>query len=352
VNNFAIILAGGVGSRFWPLSRRSLPKQFLKILKSKESLLGSTIKRAKQIVPRNNIYIVTNKLYLNQVKNETKDFNLPDKNIVLEPEAKNTLPAILLCVQIIRGIDISANLLILPSDHYIKNKLNFKRTISMAFNLSQKGFICLIGIKPNQPCLGYGYILTEKKKNRDIFFVRNFIEKPTIDEARILFKKKNVYWNSGIFCFKAETILSQTKIHQPGLYKQILKIRNKNGVNRIFKKLKSISIDYGILEKSKNLIMIEGKFFWSDLGSWDSLYEILPKDRDKNILLSDSDCIRLDSSNTLVCSYNPRHLIAGIGLKNLIIVDTSDALLVCKKDRAQDIKNLVRLLRKRRKRCV
>lgn len=350
--NYAIILAGGSGTRFWPLSRKHLPKQFLKIIED-QSLIEATVRRIQKIIPDNNIFIVTNKIYLDEIKKQLKDFNIPVGNIILEPSPRNTLPAIALCAQIIRLKDPQANLLVSPSDHYIKDIGRFKETAIEALGLADAGgFLCLIGINPDSPRSGYGYIQTGKKIGKDSFTVAHFKEKPKPSAATKIFQHKGIFWNSGIFSFKAGVILNEIKNYLPGLYSQITKIKQKQDIINIWPKIKSVSIDYGILEKSKNLSVVIAKFRWSDLGSWDALGDILPRDKKNNVVLSDCDCVILDTNNTLVCSYERKRLIAAVGLKDLIIVDTPDALLVCKKDKAQEIKNLVEILKKKRKACV
>lgn len=347
--DYAVILAGGVGSRFWPLSRKSLPKQFLKIIQ-KDSLFEATLSRIQPIIPKNNIFIITSPIYLPQIKMRLRNFKVPRENIILEPQPLNTLPAIGLCAQLINLKDSQANLLVLPSDHYVRENLGFRQTISRALDVSRRGFLCLIGIKPDRPCSGYGYIQTARKIQKDTFYIRSFKEKPHPDEAKRLFKNKHIFWNTGIFCFKSEVILKEIKIYLPKVYHQIIQIKDKQDIENIWHKIKPISIDYGLLEKSKNLVCVLAKFYWRDLGSWDALCQILPKDRKNNIILSES--IDLDSIDTFIYSQVPQRLIATVGLKGLIIVDTPDALLVCKKEKSQEIKRLVELLKKKRKKCV
>lgn len=347
--NYAIILAGGIGSRFWPLSREYLPKQFLKVIK-KDTLLEATIKRIGEIIPKKNIYIVTGKIYLREIKKCLLNFNIPRKNIILEPSPKNTLPAIGLCAQIINSKDPESNLLILPSDHYIKDNSNFRQTVLKALGISLQGPLCLIGIRPVKPHSGYGYIKIGKNIRRGIFQVKSFQEKPKTSEASMLFKRKDTFWNSGIFSFSSETILGEIRKYMPKLYNQLAKIRRQQDIAALWGRISPISIDYGILQKSKNLVMVQGNFFWCDLGSWDAICDILPKDKNNNIILS--DYVGLHSRDILVCSNNSQRLITTIGLEGIIIVDTPDALLVCKKENSQDIRRLVQFLRKKRKTCV
>lgn len=347
--NYAIILAGGVGSRFWPLSREFLPKQFLKVI-GKNTLIVETIRRIQPIIPHKNIFIITNQAHLPKIKRQLRRFRIPLENIILEPKPLNTLPAIALGAQIINLKDNQANLLVFPSDHYIKDNIKFKQVIFKALDLASRGSLCLVGIKPDSPCTGYGYIKTGRRIGQDIFYVKSFKEKPQLNEARKLSRRKQIFWNAGIFCFKSEVILREVQLYLPSLYRQIIKIEDKQDIENIWHRIKPISIDYGLLEKSKNLVMVGAKFYWRDLGSWDALCDVLPKDRKNNVILSDS--INLNSTNTFVYSEVPRMLVATIGLENTIIVNTPDALLVCKREKSQEIKKLVGILKKKRKKCV
>lgn len=351
MSNYGVILAGGTGTRFWPLSRRHLPKQFLRIVE-KRSLIEDTISRVRKIMPDTNIFIVTNKVYLNEIKRQLKHFNIPRENIILEPRPCNTLPAIALCAQIIKLKDSQANLLVLPSDHYIKDIGRFKQAIDKALTQAIEGYLCLIGVRPDSARSGYGYIKVGSQKENNMFYVKSFKEKPHPNKVKRIFRQNGVFWNSGIFCFQAGVLLNEIKRYLPKLYYQIIKINQKQNIENIWPKIEPVSIDYGLLEKSKHLVMVVAKFRWSDLGSWDALGDILPKDAKNNIVLSDCNCVSLDSSNTLICSYERKRLIAAMGLEDLIIVDTPDALLVCKKEKAQDIKRLVEILKKKRKSYV
>ncbi len=347
--DYAVILAGGVGSRFWPLSRKSLPKQFLRIM-GRDTFLEAAIKRVQTIIPHKNIFIITNRIYLQEIKRQLQKFRVPQENIILEPKPLNTLPAISLCAWLISRKDTQANLLVLPSDHYIKDNRGFKKTMFKALNLSAQGLLCLIGIKPDKPCLGYGYIQTGKKIGKGAYSVDCFIEKPSLNTIKRLLRKGGILWNSGIFCFKAKVILEEIKTYVPKLYAQIIKIKQKQDIKKVWPKIKPNSIDYGLLEKTNNLAMVQAEFYWRDLGSWDVLCNALSKDRKNNIILA--DCINLDSVNMLVFSYGSRRLIATVGLKDVIIVDTPDALLVSRKEKSQEIKRVVELLRQKRKKCV
>lgn len=348
--DYAVILAGGVGSRFWPLSRILLPKQFLKVTAANDSFLNAAIKRIRPLVPDKNIYISTTRAYFRKIRQQIKKFNIPLENIIIEPSALNTLPAVCLCAQIIHNKDPLANILVFPSDHYIRDSKKFQKTINRIRKISRQGSFCLIGIKPQKPHSGYGYIITGKKIGINSFQVKDYIEKPKITYARKLIKSKNVYWNSGMFCFKASTLLKLTRAYVPQLFRQISKIRSINSAQPFWKKIKPISIDYGILEKSRELVMVKGNFYWKDLGSWDAFYDISPKDKDYNVLLADS--LNLESRGTLIFSYDRKRLIGTIGLEDLIIIDTPDSLLVCKKEKAQEIRKLVKKIKEKGKRNV
>lgn len=338
--NYAVILAGGVGSRFWPFSRELEPKQFIKIV-GEESLLQATIQRLKGVVELKNIYIITNNIYFYEVKAQISKFSIPNKNIILEPQGKNTAPAIGLCARLISQIDKNAILLILPSDHYIKNIENFKKTIKRALDCAKNDLLVTIGIKPANPSTGYGYIKTNDKKN-GYLKVEKFLEKPDLDKAKKYFKHKNFYWNSGMFIWKAAVFLEEAKIYLPKLYANLQMINSVNDIPKVWPKIKPISVDYGIMEHSKRIALIAANFYWTDLGSWEALAEIFPKDKKDNLVHGDS--LNLDSHGLCVFTRGNR-LISTIGIKNTVIVDTPDALLVCDRDKTQDVKKLVEKLK-------
>lgn len=338
--NYAVILAGGVGSRFWPFSRELEPKQFIKII-GEESLLQATIQRLKGIVGSGHIYIVTNNIYFYEVKAQIAKFGIADKNIILEPQGKNTAPAIGLCARLISRIDKNAVLMVLPSDHYIKNIDNFKKTIKKAFDCAKNDLLVTIGIKPTNSSTGYGYIRADGKKN-GYFKVGKFLEKPDLGKAKKYFKDKNFFWNSGMFIWKAAVFLEETKKYLPKLYVNLQMINSVNDIPKVWPKIEPISVDYGIMEHSKRIALIAANFYWTDLGSWDALAGIFPKDKRNNIVSGDT--LNLDSQGVCVFTRGNR-LISTIGIKNTVIVDTPDALLVCDRDKTQDVKKLVERLK-------
>lgn len=341
--NYAVILAGGVGTRFWPFSRELEPKQFMKII-GKGSLLQVTIERIIGVIPAKNIYLVTNKAYFYEVKAQISGLRIPDDNIILEPQGKNTAPAIALCAKLINKVDKSATLVVLSADHYIKDLPKFRSTVRNAIKVAKRGLLVSIGMKPARPATGYGYIKVRSlRPNREGFFeVEKFLEKPQLLEARRYLKERRFYWNSGIFVWKAGAFLMEIKKYLPGLYRSISLINSKDDIERVWSKIKAISVDYGIMEHSHRIAMLPASFYWTDLGSWDALSEIMPKDKKNNILTSNS--LSLDSHGVCVFSRSDR-LIATLGVKDLIIADTPDALLVCPKDKAQDVRKIVELLK-------
>lgn len=344
--NYAVILAGGVGSRFWPFSRELEPKQFMKII-GEASLLQATIQRLKGVVDPGHIYIVTNNIYFYEVKEQVAKFGIPDSNIILEPQGRNTAPAAGLCAKLISWIDKDAVLLVLPSDHYIKNIDNFKLTLKKAIITAKKDLLVTIGIKPSAPSMGYGYIKTGSRclvsGSRYLAYrVEKFLEKPSLDNAKKYFKDKKFYWNSGMFIWKANVLMEEIKKYLPDLYKNLARIKSVDDIAKVWPGIKAISLDYGIMEHSKRIALVPSNFYWTDLGSWDALSEIFPKDRKGNI--SNGDILNLDSQGVCVFSRANR-LVSTIGVNNMVIADTPDALLVCDRDKTQDVKKLVEKLK-------
>lgn len=337
--NYAVILAGGVGSRFWPFSRELEPKQFMRLV-GEASLLESTIQRLKGVVSPKNTFIITNSIYFYEVKAQVAKFGIPDKNIILEPLGKNTAPAIGLCAELISRLDKEAVLVVLPADHYIKNIPNFKKTIKKAISAAKENLLVTIGIKPSSASTGYGYI--KVGVGHSVYKVEKFFEKPSLENARKYFKDKRFFWNSGMFIWKASVFLDEMREYLPKLSRQLNSIKSINEVNKIWLKIKPISVDYGIMEHSKKIALIPADFFWTDLGSWDALAAICPKDGKGNI--SQADTCNLDNRGVAIFSKADR-LISAIGVKDLIIADTPDALLICDRNKTQDVKKVVDMLK-------
>lgn len=347
-NVYALILAGGVGSRFWPFSRVLEPKQFINIL-GKESLLQDTIRRIKGLVSETRIYIITNKSYFYELKKQIEKFRIPESNILLEPEGKNTAPAIGLSARLIEKQNKNATLIVLPADHYIKDVARFKLTLRQAIARAQDNLLVTLGIKPSKPSTGYGYVKIGRRSqvtgHRYRYYkVEKFLEKPSLEKARKYSTSNKYFWNSGMFVWKVSVFMDELQRYLPDLYSQLSLVDSQDDIAKIWPNLKPISVDYGIMEHSQRIALIPADFGWSDLGSWDSLRELLPKDKKGNVMQADSvDC---DSEGICVFSKSNR-LIATIGLKDLIIADTPDALMVCNKHKTQDVKRIVEHLKKR-----
>ncbi|MDD5560548.1 MAG: mannose-1-phosphate guanylyltransferase/mannose-6-phosphate isomerase [Candidatus Omnitrophica bacterium] len=338
--NYAVILAGGVGSRFWPFSRELEPKQFMKII-GQTSLLQATIQRLRGVVETERVYIITNNIYFYEVKAQVAKFGIPDTNIILEPQGKNTAPAVGLCARLISRIDKEAVLLVLPADHYIKNINNFKSALKKAIACARHDFLVTIGVKPNAPSTGYGYIKVNGKNNGHIV-VDKFLEKPSLNKAKEYYKDKKFFWNSGMFVWKASVFLEETRKYLPKLYAKLQLVNSISDIPKIWPGIEAISVDYGIMEQSRRIALIPADFYWTDLGSWDALAEIFPKDAKGNI--ANSDTLNMDSHGVCVFARGNR-LVSTIGVNNMVIADTPDALLVCDRSRTQDVKQLVKRLK-------
>jgi mannose-1-phosphate guanylyltransferase len=350
---YAIILAGGAGTRFWPLSRQSEPKQFLNIC-SDRPMIEQTINRLHSLIKRDKIYIATNRLYHKKIKHHLKKLNVPRQNIFFEPEARNTLAPIGSLSKCIYEKDREAIIAVLPCDHHIKDVGRFLNVLKKAIIAAKDGYIITLGINPEWPETGYGYIKTNPKslpcrqagkiQNPNIFKVERFIEKPDLKKAKKFTKDKRYFWNGGIFIFRADIILQEIKKFLPHDFGIIAKIRDRKTLNQLWPKIRPISIDYAVMEKSKKLALIPASFGWVDLGSWQAIERFGQKDKHGNIFRG--NCIDIASKNTI--AWSDYRLLGTIGLDNLIIIDTKDALLVCAKDRTQDVKRLVEVLKKKK----
>ncbi len=335
-----LILAGGSGTRLWPLSRKNFPKQFLKIGDDK-SLLQHTVERVKDIVNDEDILVITNKDYKFHIKTELK--NIPEENIILEPEAKNTAPAIALAIKYcLDKLHCSEDetILVLPSDHIIKPKEKFKNYIKAAVDLANY-YIITFGIKPEKPETGYGYIKIGEKIKDTFFKVDKFTEKPDFETAKKYIEDGSYYWNSGMFMFIIKTIKEEFEKYSP----EISKIFSKTFEDAInsFYSIPNISIDYEIIEKSDKVITTPLDIKWSDVGSWDSLAEILEKDDFGNVKVGDT--LTFDTKNSFI--IGDKRVIATIGLEDIIVVETDDAILIAKKGETQKVKNIVEHLSKK-----
>ena len=346
-NLYAVILAGGSGTRFWPMSRAAFPKQFLKIV-GDTSLLQQTVARIKSTIKPQNIYIVTNKKQASDVIAQLKGTGVPKGNILREPEAKNTAPAVLWACTVIYRKNKDAIFSILPSDHLITKKTNFVKCFKKAYAIAAKDYLVTFGIKPTRPDTGFGYLKTTSK-GQGVLKVDQFKEKPSLKVAMKYVKAKNYFWNSGMFVWKCSTLMLKYKQHARKIYNLIGEGNSDAAIKRNWKKLPSISVDYAILEKDKDVMAVAARDIgWSDLGSWDSLIDVLSQDKKSNILKGD---VLVNNTNGSYV-HSSKKLVAVSDIDDLIIVDTEDALLVCRKGSSQNVKVLVDHLKKAKRKEV
>lgn len=335
---YSIILAGGSGSRLWPLSREMCPKQLLNI-QNNESLLQETFERLASFIPAENIISITNTKHFSNVKYQLSTLAKNTK-VLSEPIAKNTAPAVAITTKYIQSLekDDDPIILVAPSDHIIKNIDKFKKTILEAEPLALAGNIVTFGVKPDYPEAGFGYINVEKGK------VKQFVEKPQKTVAEDFIKQGSWYWNSGLFLFKASVILDALKKYAKEIYNIADKFDFSSSTEIPFiefDKMPNISIDYAVMEKTDNLVLVELESDWKDIGSWQSLYNMNDKDPSGNVKIG--HILDMDSKDSFM--YSSSKLVATIGLEDTVVVETEDAILACKKDRVQDVKQVFETLK-------
>lgn len=344
-------MAGGSGTRFWPLSRESKPKQYLNLFGS-ESLIQSTINRFSGICSTDNIYVVSNENQKEILEQQTK--MLPLENLIYEPVGKNTLPCIGLAAIYAEIEDPDGIMIVSPADHSINKVEGFRDSILAATKIAgEEDTIVTIGIKPEYPATGYGYIRVDEdqvvlKNNLKHFKVDRFVEKPDLNKARKYIAENNYYWNSGLFIFKISVFLNEVRRFAPLLYHDLKRIQSamgtptfKSTLNDIYGSLDSISIDYGIMEHTDKINLVEGCFEWNDLGSWESVYLLNRKDDFGNV--GNSRSVFIDSKNSYV--HTNDSLVTLVGLDNVIVVQEGNKILVCDRSSTEDIKKVVEHLR-------
>ena len=340
---YGIILAGGSGSRLWPLSRELYPKQLLNLV-SDESLLQVTFERLNLLTDAEKIISITNTKHASNVKMQIG--NLTDKITVLsEPVSKNTAPAIALAVKyIIQKSNKDEIILVVPSDHLIKDNEKFISAVKKGEKLAQEGYIVTFGIQPDYPETGYGYINTLEPIENG-FKVKEFVEKPDVQTAEKYLATGTYFWNSGIFMFKASTLINEIEQLAPDIAKvsKNIDFKNSDEIPYVeFEKMPSISIDYAIMEKSSKIALVKLESDWNDLGSWQSIYDVSQKDEHNNVFVG--HVLDKGSKNSFV--YSSSKLVATIGLEDTVIVETEDAILACKKDKTQEVKQIYETLKK------
>lgn len=352
-NRYVIIMAGGVGSRFWPLSRREKPKQFLDILGSGETLLQQTYRRFKQVCPEENIYVVTSAAHKKVV---TKQLGLKPTNVLTEPFRRNTAPCLAYGTFRILRENPQAVIAVTPADHYIIKEDKFIEVLLKGYEfVRDNNALLTLGIKPDKPETGYGYIQADRKKPvegcDDLLKVKTFTEKPNVELAKVFLQSGDFYWNSGIFIWNINSIMEAFEKHMPDLFATFDEGRDLFGtreesrfIRKTYTVCGNISIDYGIMEKADNVYVMCTDIGWSDLGTWSSLYESSGADRSGNVTIS-GDLFTYDSSGNIF-SISPGKIAVIQGLKNYIVVESNDVILIVKKDEEQNIRNYVEDIRK------
>ena len=344
-NNYCVIMSGGVGSRFWPFSKEDRPKQFLDFFGTGRSLLQSTFDRFEKIIPLENIFIVTNDDYAEMTRQQLPKL---DKNqILLEPIRRNTAPAIAYAAFHIRAKNPNANIVVAPSDHLILKEEVFLSVIERGLEFVEKhDFMLTLGITPSRPETGYGYIQESDEAVEGINKVKTFTEKPNIDLAKVFYESGEFVWNSGIFLWNVNTIIDAFKSYLPDIVNKFNEGRDlfntegeKKFIDEAFPFCPNISIDYGVLEKADNVYVIGSDFGWSDLGTWGSLYEVSEKDEDKNVDFNNKT-LYFESRDNIV-TMSDKKLVVLQGLEGYIVAESENALLICKKEEEQRIKQFV-----------
>ena len=350
-HTYVAIMAGGVGSRFWPGSREARPKQFLDMLGVGKSLLRLTFERFLPLCPASNIFVVTNAAYKNLILEQIPE--LTDNQILCEPSRNNTGPCVAYTAFKLAALDPNANFIIAPSDHIVLKEQAFLDKIRLALEFaSEKEALVTLGIHPSRPDTGYGYIQMENEAGAGIFKVKRFTEKPNHETARQFLATGEYLWNAGIFIWNVRSILSAFENLSPDIF-QILEKGNgiwntpgeQDFINNFYPTTPNISVDFAIMEKATNVYTVPAEFGWSDLGTWASLYSECPKDDHGNVLQGDH-IITLDVSDCLVRTPKGK-LVVLKDLHNYIIVDEGDALLVYPKSKEQEIKQVTALVRER-----
>lgn len=344
-NIYCIIMAGGIGSRFWPMSRNNKPKQFLDILGTGSSLIRQTFDRVSTFCNVENIYIVTSEAHKDQVIEHLPKVKIDQ--ILLEPMRRNTAPCIAFATHKIAQRNQNATIVVAPSDHLVLNETAFLRTISTAINFAaETDSLLTIGIKPNRPETGYGYIQVGKpagKPNSNLFKVKTFTEKPNIEMANVFLNSGEFFWNSGLFIWSLSSIQKSLDEHIPeiqGLFREAVKYfgtsKESEAIINVYSQCRNVSIDYGVMEKASNVYVICAEFGWSDLGTWGSLYLSSNKDTHNNAVVGKN--VMLHNVNNCLINVPQEKLVVIEGLEDYIVVESDGILLVCRKENEQDIK--------------
>jgi len=354
VHTYAVIMAGGGGTRLWPISRKETPKQLLPLL-GKDTLFQSTVARLEKLFPPERILVVTVAEQAREMQQQVP--SIPADNYLIEPSPRGTASVVALAAAVLKKRDPQALMAIQTSDHYIRNRDLFHYLISTAFDVAEKNYLVTLGITPTYPSTGYGYIQQGELLDGDykypVYTVKRFKEKPNEETAQQLLHSGDHSWNSGMFVWHVDTILGEIERQMPELFEVVNKIAAVWGtaeqdsvVQAHWYDLKSQTIDYGVMEKAERVAVLPaGGLGWNDVGSWDSLFEVLLPDMNGNVAAS-AQHLAVDTNNTLVYAKSDERLVVTIGLDDMVIVDAGDVLLVCKVDQSQKVKDVVEHLKK------
>lgn len=344
-DNYCVIMGGGIGSRFWPFSRKTLPKQFLDFFGIGRSLLQMTFDRFIKVIPTENIFIVTNTIYFDLVKEQLPE--LDEKQILLEPARRNTAPCIAWASYHIRALNPDANIVVAPSDHLILKEGEFLAAIEKGLDfVSRSEKLLTLGIKPNRPETGYGYLQIDEPAGESLYKVKTFTEKPELELAKVFLESGEFYWNSGLFIWNVNAIIKAGELLLPELAAKLAADRDiygtdkeKGFIEENFPACPNVSIDFGIMEKADNVYVLLGDFGWSDLGTWGSLYDLSPKDQEGNVALKCNSLTYNSKDNIVVL---PEGKLAVIdGLEGFLIAESDNVLLICRKDEEHSIRKYV-----------
>ncbi len=348
---YALILAGGTGTRLWPQSRRNSPKQLLPLV-GQETMVQATVSRIAPIVPPEHVFFATNAEYGAIIAQQLPQ--VPRQNIVVEPSAKNTAPCIGLSALHMEQFDPGEVMASLHADHFIGDEAGFRQALLAAEELARQGYLVTLGIQPDKPETGYGYVQQGQSlgtfNGLEAFEVKQFLEKPNLATAERFLASGTYYWNSGIFIWQLSTLMDAFNRHLPQLAENMAQLRQalaKNlPIEAIWRTISPISIDVGIMERAEKVAMIPVDIGWNDVGSWAATHEVGPRDENDNVLLG-NNILSVDTTGSLVQSAD--RFVAVVGLDNVVVVDTGDALLVCAKDKAQDVKKVVTWLEEQKR---
>lgn len=343
---YAVILAGGKGERLWPASTPEHPKFFLPLTPDGRSLLRATYDRIYPLVGEENVYVVAHGRLMRQIQSE---LGIPDPRVIVEPEGRNTAPAIGLAALVLHAADPDATIIVLPADHLIQDEERFREALRYAVELAQGGYLVTLGIQPNRPATGYGYIQKGEPVSDHAFRVRRFLEKPDRSTAERLLAEGGYFWNAGIFIWRADRILEEIRRFLPGLSAALREVRPLLGTSgwnealaKVWAQVEAISIDYGVMERAEKVAVSPMDVGWSDVGDWRAVWEVLPKDATGVAAVGEH--FGVDTSNCLVWSMAGKPVVT-LGVHGLVIVDTPEALLVAPLDRAQEVRDLARRIR-------